>query len=436
MSPTETLPIERVLQESRNASFTLATLSSEQKNQALLTLADLVEQQADALLTANAQDLQEQKDLLAPSLYQRLKLDAAKLAQLSQGIRDVARLDDPAGRILQRTLLDDGLELVRETVPLGVIGVIFESRPDVFPQIIALTLKSGNAVVLKGGKEAHHSNKAFYELAQSLCQQCPWIPDGWVSLLSSREDVKEMLNYPQYVDLVIPRGSNELVQSIMASTHIPVMGHADGVCHAYVHASADLAQAVAIALDAKTQYPAACNALETLLVDAAVADAFLPLFGNAAGSAGVSLRGCPEVCRVLPNVAPATDADWRTEYGNLTLSIKVVPSLEAAMAHINHFGSHHTDAILAQDPQALEQFLNTVDSACVFANASTRFADGFRFGFGAEVGISTAKTHARGPVGLDGLVIYKYKLRGAGHTVQPYVGNNPKPFLHQSLPLR
>lgn len=425
--------IEERLRQSREASYALATLSTARKNEVLNAFASLIEAHADRLLAENAKDIEAQAGHISASMFQRLKLDRAKLAQLARGIRDVATLADPVGRVLARTKLDTGLILVKQSVPLGVIGVIFESRPDVLPQIVSLALKSGNAAVLKGGKEAVHSNRAFAELAETLNQQFPWLPHGWVQLLDSREDVQEMLGFPQYVDLVIPRGSNALVQSIMAATKIPVMGHADGVCHLYVHRPPDLSEGIRIAIDAKAQYPAACNALETLLVDAAIAPEFLPHFAQAANAAGIALKGCPLTRQVLPNIETATEEDWRTEYGDLTLSIRVVDHPEAAIAHINRYGSHHTDAILTSDPVVQESFLDSVDSACVFANASTRFADGFRFGFGAEVGISTSKTHARGPVGLEGLVIYKYKLRGTGQVVADYVGEHPKPFLHEPL---
>ncbi|MCE3235248.1 MAG: proA [Vampirovibrio sp.] len=426
--------LEHTLQQSKQAFLGMATLSTEQKNQALLAFAEIIETNADFLLTENKKDIaQAETDGLTASLYQRLKLDSDKIAQLVQGIRDLVKLPDPAGQILSATKLDEGLILQKETVPLGVIGIIFESRPDVIPQILSLILKSGNAVVLKGGRETIFSNHAFMTLVGQLNERCPWLPAAWATLLDSREAVQEMLNYPQYVDLIIPRGSNQLVQSIMASTKIPVLGHADGVCHLYVHSSANVEQAISLAIDAKAQYPAACNALETLLVDEAIATEFLPRFAEAAIQTGLTLRGCEQTQALLPTVEIATEEDWRTEYGDLTLAVKVVPSQEAAMDHINQYGSHHTDAILATEPAALERFLNGVDSACVFANASTRFADGFRFGLGAEIGISTAKTHARGPVGLEGLVIYKYKLRGQGHRVSDYVGQNAKPFLHEPI---
>ncbi|WP_373531315.1 glutamate-5-semialdehyde dehydrogenase [Vampirovibrio sp.] len=428
-------PLEITLQGSKNAFLAMATLSTAQKNEALSQFAVIIERNTALLLAENQKDIaQAEKDGLTTSLYQRLKLDEGKIRQLAQGIRDLIKLPDPAGQVLSRTQLDERLILEKQTVPLGVIGIIFESRPDVIPQILSLILKSGNAVVLKGGREAVYSNQAFMGLVAELNRACPFLPAGWATLLDSREAVQEMLNYPQYVDLIIPRGSNQLVQSIMAATKIPVLGHADGVCHFYIHPSADLAQAISLAIDAKIQYPAACNALETLLVDQAVALQYLPRFAEAAHQAGIALKGCEQTRAILPQIEPASDADWRAEYGDLTLAIKVVADLESAIGHINQYGSHHTDAIAAKDPEALERFMNAVDSACVFANASTRFADGFRFGLGAEIGISTAKTHARGPVGLEGLVIYKYKLRGEGQIVADYVGVNAKPFLHQPLP--
>lgn len=432
IQPVEQL--EHTLQQSKTAFLTMSTLSTAQKNQALEVFADIIAENVDFLLAENEKDIQQaRQDELTTSLYQRLKLDAGKIAQLVQGIRDLIGLPEPAGQVLSTTKLDDGLILEKQTVPLGVIGIIFESRPDVIPQILSLILKSGNAVVLKGGKEALHSNNAFMKLVRQLNERCSWLPAAWATLLDSREAVHQMLNYPQYVDLIIPRGSNQLVQSIMAATKIPVLGHADGVCHLYVHASADLERAVPLVIDAKTQYPAACNALETLLVDQAIASRFLPRFAEAATQAGIALRGCEQTRSILPQIEPATEADWRAEYGDLTLAVRVVPSLKAAIEHINQYGSHHTDAILAQDAAVLENFLNAVDSACVFANASTRFADGFRFGLGAEIGISTAKTHARGPVGLEGLVIYKYKLRGSGQIVADYVGAQARPFLHEPV---
>ncbi len=433
MTPAETKDMAQLLQQSRSASYVLGALTTEQKNHALTIFAQLIEENTSLLLHANHQDLDSQVGKISNSLYQRLKLDREKLLQLAQGIYDVIRLPDPVGQLLATTKMDENLILEKVSVPIGVIGIIFESRPDVIPQILALALKSGNAVVLKGGKEALNSNFAFMDLVEKMNAQCPWLPPHWAQLLDGRQAVQEMLAYNQYVDLIIPRGSNQLVQSIMASTKIPVMGHADGICHLYVHPSAGLQNAIAVAIDSKSQYPSACNALETLLVDEAIANTFLPQFFEAATQANITLRGCEKTCAILPHIAQATEVDWQTEYGELTLAVKVVSGLEEAITHINTYGSHHTDGILAQDKAAQEAFLTGVDSANVFINASTRFADGFRFGLGAEVGISTAKTHARGPVGLEGLVIYKYKLRGAGHVVSTYVGEHAKSFLHEKL---
>jgi glutamate-5-semialdehyde dehydrogenase len=430
---SQALPIETLLKQSKEAFLQISTLSTAQKNEALLAFAQLVEDGADFLLAENQKDLEAQKDQLAPSMFQRLKLDKAKIMTLVQGIRDVSNLPDPVGEVLSKTQLDEGLILEKVSVPLGVVGIIFESRPDVIPQILSLILKSSNAVVLKGGKEAYHSNLAFMALVDKLNTQCSFLPKHWAQLLDGREAVHQMLNYPQYVDLVIPRGSNQLVQSIMAATKIPVLGHADGICHLYVHPSADLTQTIPIIIDAKAQYPSACNALETLLVDESVANAFLPQFEQAVCKVGITLKGCDKTRQYLPNIEQVTQEDWKTEYGDLTLAVKVVSNLQEAIEHINQYGSHHTDGILAQDTAAQTQFTQQVDSASVFVNASTRFADGFRYGLGAEIGISTAKTHARGPVGLEGLVIYKYKLTGNGQIVATYTGNNAKPFQHQKL---
>jgi len=408
-------------------------LTNKEKNEALEAFSNLIEQEADFLLKENQQDLTAQEHKIAPTLYQRLKLDRGKIQQLVQGIQGMTQLPDPVGQVQLRTLLDEDLVLERRSVPIGVIAVVFESRPDVIPQILSLILKSGNAVVLKGGKEALQSNQAFMQLVTQLNNQCSFLPAGWATLFDTREAVQEMLAYHQYVDLVIPRGSNEFVQQVIASTKIPVLGHADGICHAYVHPSADIEQAVNVTVDSKTQYPAACNALETLLVDTMIANEFLKTLEPVANQVGIQLRGCPQSQAILPGIDAATESDWQTEYGDLTLAVRVVDDMAQAIQHINTYGSHHTDCILAADEAAQGTFLNQVDSASVFANASTRFADGFRYGFGAEVGISTAKTHARGPVGLEGLVIYKYVIKGNGHIAADYVGEQARPFLHKSL---
>ena len=426
--------IATLLEQAKQAFYQMASLSTKQKNEALLAFADLLAAHQSDLLAANAVDLEANKDSLAPALYQRLKLDEGKLTQLIQGIRDVAKLADPVGQILQVTKLDEDLILEKKSVPLGLIGIIFESRPDVLPQICSLILKSGNAVVFKAGREAVNTNAALMTVIAKLNGACPFLPQHWATLLDSREAVHEMLNYPQFVDLVIPRGSNELVQSIMAATRIPVLGHADGVCHLYVHPSASVTEAIDVIVDSKIQYPSACNALETLLVDAAIAAELLPALEEASQREGMTLMA-DEACRsFLPSAQVASEADWRTEYGNLTLAVKQVASVDEAIDHINTYGSHHTDGILGKDVDAQQTFVSRVDSASVFVNASTRFADGFRYGFGAEIGISTARTHARGPVGLEGLVSYKFQLTGKNQVVKDYVGAQPKAtFKHELL---
>jgi glutamate-5-semialdehyde dehydrogenase len=427
----ENVDTEALLKKSKNAFYKISTLNEEIRNKALATFARLTEEAGAFLLAENTKDLEASQGKINNSLYKRLQLDSGKLAQVVAGIRDVAALPDPIGQVLEHTTLDTGLELEKVSVPLGVIAMVFESRPDVIPQILSLALKSGNAVVLKGGREALNSNYAFMSIVRKLEKQIPELPSGWAQLVDTREDFQELLSYPEWVDLVIPRGSNELVSQIMNSTQIPVLGHAEGICHIYVHDKADMNTAVGVAIDAKAQYPAVCNALETLLVDAKIADAFLPVFGRAASDADVQLKGCARTRQVLPQAEEVTEEDWATEYGDLTLSLKIVDDLEEAVSHINRFGSHHTDGILSEDAEARETFLQKVDSATVVANASTRFADGFRFGLGAEVGTSTLKIHARGPVGLEGLTIYKYVLRGEGQVVATYVGENAKPFLHR-----
>ncbi len=424
---------ESLLKQSHRAFLLLSQLSTANKNKALEEFAKLIEKNKSLLIRENEKDLKREKGKLSVVLFHRLKLDEAKLAQVVQGVRDLIALPDPVNHVLAETLIDDGLTLQKVSVPLGVIGVIFESRPDVIPQVLSLMLKSGNAVVLKGGSEAIHTNKAFMKVLQELSKSCPFLPKGWAELVVSRKAVHEILDYPQFVSLIIPRGSNALVQSIMKNTKIPVMGHADGICHIYIHADADLKKALPVVMDAKVQYPSACNALETLLVHVDVAKEFLPQLNLAAQSISLELRGCPQTQKIISGIKKATLKDWATEYGALILSVRVVSDMSEAISHIDTYGSQHTDSILAKSSEVIEEFLNRVDSAGVFANASTRFADGFRYGFGAEVGISTGKIHARGPVGLEGLAIYKYKVRGNSHCVSEYTGAKARPFKHKKL---
>lgn len=409
----------------------MATLTAETKNKILADFSELLKQRSDFLISENLRDLTEQKPTLSQSLYARLKLDDSKIGELRKGISDLSSFPDPIGKVQWVRELDQDLVLERKTVPLGVVAVIFESRPDVTPQILSLAIKSGNVVLLKGGKEAHHTHLAFAQIIDELQKLNPLMPQHWAQFLDSRAEVNEMLKYPEYIDLVVPRGSNQLVQTVMAASMIPVLGHADGICHLYIDQSADLAKALPVIIDSKAQYPAACNALETLLVDKRLGVSFLNLLQDAAQKNQIVLRGCPWTQSHLPSIEAV--ATWSHEYGDLTLAVKGVTGLAEAIDHINDYGSHHTDGILAQDEKSIEQFLAKVDSASVFANASTRFADGYRFGMGAEVGISTAKTHARGPVGIEGLLSYKYLLRGTGQLVKDYSGPKARAFTHRDL---
>lgn len=429
-----TLTLTDQLKQARQASYTMATLSGESKNSILLRFAQLLEEKADFLLAENAKDIQAAKDAaISDVLAQRLKLDTGKISQLAQGVRDIAGFENPTGKTLFKTLLDDGLTLEKVTVPLGVIGIIFESRPDVLPQILSLILKTGNAVVFKGGRETKASNAAMMTVISQLNTEFPELPTGWACLLETREEALAMLDYPEYLDLAIPRGSNQLVQSVMSRSKVPVLGHADGICHQYVHASADIEKSIPVIIDSKIQYPAACNALETLLVDAEIARDFLLRFEQEAETNHIQLIGCEKTRHILPEIDTATEADWKTEYGDLRLSVKVVESIQDAIQHINTYGSHHTDGILAEDKAAQEAFVSAVGAANVYINASTRFADGFRYGFGAEVGVSTSKTHARGPVGIDGLLSSQYRIVGQHHMVKDYVGASAKAFKHTKL---
>ena len=411
----------------------LGQLSDGRRQAAVRAMADALEAARVEILAANAADLEAaEAEGLAPALVARLKLDAAKLDAAIAGVRQVAALADPVGRRQLHTELDQGLVLERITVPLGVVGVIFEARPDAVMQIASLAVRSGNGAILKGGREASRSCAAILEALQAGLASSAVHPDV-LALLTSREESLALLKLDGLVDLIIPRGSNALVQFIQDHTRIPVLGHADGICHLYVDAAADPEQALRVAIDAKTQYPAACNAIETLLVHRAIAPRFLPPAIDAFTAAGVELRG-DEAARALGVAKAARDDDWRTEYSDLILAVKVVEDLEAALEHIGRYGSRHTDAICTTDAAAAERFLAAVDSAGVYWNCSTRFADGFRYGFGAEVGISTQTLPPRGPVGLEGLVTYRYRLRGEGHIAADYA-SGVRRFSHRSLPL-
>jgi glutamate-5-semialdehyde dehydrogenase len=417
--------------QAKKASITLASVSSEQKNHALKTVADYLINNIDKIVRANEEDIQRsKKENLPETLIKRLKFDGKKIRDVVDGINSLINLDDPIGKKLMATELDEALNLYKISCPIGVIGIIFESRPDALVQISTLCLKSGNAVLLKGGSEAMQTNRILAELIQKATDAAG-IGTDWIHLLETRDDVNKMLKLDRYIDLLIPRGSNEFVQYIMDNSRIPVLGHADGICHCYVDKDADLEMAVDIVNDSKTQYVSVCNATETLLVHSEVANRFLPKFKEVIQESNVQLRGCENTRKII-DVTVASERDWKTEYLDYILSIKVVNSLEEAIEHINTYGSGHTDSIITENKEIAQKFMDLVDSANVFWNCSTQFSDGFRFGFGAEVGISTNKIHARGPVGLDGLTIYKYKLIGNGHIVSDYAEHRRK-FTHKPI---
>lgn len=427
--------------EARAAGRALAALDAEGRSGLLTALADALDdsETRQEVFAANAEDLAaareaEARGELAPALIKRLGLDAAKLDSVADGLRQLAALPDLIGQVTVHRELDEGLILQRVTCPLGVLGVVFEARPDALVQITGLAWKSGNASVLKGGREARASNRALAAVARRVLGDHGQDP-GALLLLEDRSEVDALLGLHGLIDLVIARGSSGFVRHVRASTRIPVMAHADGICHLYLHAPANPAMAAKIALDAKTGYPAACNSIETLLwndekaLDAAV---------EALTRAGVELRGCPATRERHPGMLSATDLDWDTEYGALILSIKKVDGMDGALAHIAAHGSRHTEAIVTDDEAAAARFLAEVDAAGVFHNASTRFADGYRFGLGAEVGISTDKLHARGPVGVEGLLTYRWLLKGSGQTAADYLPGSPggpgrRRFTHRDL---
>lgn len=417
--------------KARAAAGRLAAWPADGRDQALQAMAGALHEAKDEIFAANQQDLaRAREEGLAGPLLKRLVFDEGKLQSVMAGLRDLVKLPDPIGRVLEARELDRGLELRRLSCPIGVVGVIFESRPDALVQISGLCLKSANAVLLKGGREALATNRALVS-ALNRGTAAAGVPEGWMQLLETREDVSEMLALDRLIDLIIPRGSNDFVRHIMTCSRIPVMGHADGVCHLYIDREADPAMAEAIAIDAKCQYTAVCNALETLLVDQAVAGELLPRLAAALTAKGVKLRGCPRTVS-LTGCAPAEEKDWRTEYLDSVLAVRVVAGLGEAVDHINCYGSHHTDSIVTGNPATAGAFMSRVDSGNVFWNASTRFSDGYRYGLGAEVGICTGKLHARGPVGLTGLTTYKWLLTGQGHTVAPYA-EGARSFTHVEI---
>ncbi len=428
----ETMNIQQMAETAKAAGIRLAASDGASRDRALDLIAAALRENQSEIMAANQRDLHKaQAEHLSAPLLKRLKFDESKILETCQGLESLRRLPDPVGETLCATELDTGLELFKVSCPIGVIGVIFESRPDALVQISSLCLKSGNAVLLKGGREAAHTNRTLADLISTAARQAG-IPDGWIGLMETRTDVQELLGLDHTIDLIIPRGSNAFVKHIMDNTRIPVLGHADGICHVYVDKTADLDMAIRITVDSKCQYVSVCNAAETLLVHADVARDFLPGIQVALNANNVEIRGCAQTSRYI-DVIPATENDWNTEYLDHILSIKIVDSLEQAMDHINRYGSGHTDVIVSQDKQRADIFMHLVDTADVMVNCSSRFSDGFRFGLGAEVGISTNKIHARGPVGLEGLMIYQWRLIGNGHIVSDYAGQGSKPFTHKPL---
>ena len=396
----------------------LAASTIEQRNNALRLAKEKLQANAEEIFAANAKDLQAAEEAgIAPAVMKRLKFNEEKLADVLAGIDQLAALPDPLSRTTLARELDEGLTLYRVTCPIGVIGVIFEARPDALVQISTLCVKSGNCAILKGGRETTHTNRALFALIHEAVIEAG-LPEMSLLQAEQHSEIDELLSCHADVDLLIPRGSNAFVQYIMNNTKIPVMGHADGICHIYIDKEADMEQAIPVIVDAKTQYTAACNAVETLLVHREIAPAFLPKLETALKAAGVRLYGTAEVKKLM-DVTEIDESEFR-EYLDLAVSVKLVDDADEAVTHINRYGSHHTDSILTRSAETAERFMQLVDSAGVYWNCSTRFADGFRYGFGAEVGISTGKIHARGPVGLEGLVTYKYKLFGHGQIVGDY----------------
>ncbi len=412
--------MENLLKETKNAALKLANLDNKTKNEALEAIAQIIEKNKDVIFENNNMDLVQAKELVSlgkitQSTYNRLKLDENKMRDMIAGIYDVIKLEDPVNKILSKTKLDENLILEKISCPIGVICVIFEARPDVIVQIATLAIKSGNAVVLKGGSESINTNKIFAKLINEALESINF-PKNVINLVFSHDDVNKLLNYDKYVNLIIPRGSNKLVKYIKENTKIPVLGHASGICHIFVDESANLNKTLKICVDSKTQYPSACNSVETILVH----KNFKYID---------KLKDCLKTndVEIFENVD-----DYSFEYGEKKVTLKIVSNLDEAINHINNYGSGHTDCIITEDENNANKFLNEVDSSSVYHNCSTRFADGFRYGFGAEVGISTNKTHARGPVGLEGLTIYKYKLKGNGQIVDDYA-KGLKTFKHEKL---
>lgn len=420
----------------KQSSRQLAALDAATKRRILETIAADMEGFAEAIFEANRQDVvaarrQSNQGGISSSALARMTLSEEKLLQMTRSVNAVGGLEDPVGKILLQSELDEGLELKKISCPFGVIAAVVEARPDAVVQLSALAFKSGNALMIKAGAEIARTTEVLLRVFKSAYEREGVSPDALTNV-KSREELHEILKLEYYIDLVVPRGSSELVRFVSANTRIPVLGHADGVCHICVDAAADLNLAISVILDSKIQAPATCNAVETVLIHRSIASEFLPRLVGLLQLGGVKIRGCEQTRAICADgIDLVEQGEWHTEYGSLTLAVRVVESCDQAIEHINHFGSHHTDSIITDDQEAAEKFLREVDSAGVFHNVSTRFSDGYRYGFGAEVGIATGKLHARGPVGLEGLVTYKYVLVGKGQCVSQYVGPRARRFKHE-----
>ena len=424
-----------LVKNAKESTYKLQSLNTEIKNYALLEIAKNIEKRKSEIFEANNKDLENAKELLnnkkiSLSMFNRLKLDDNKMIDIISGIKDVIKLEEPINKILTETELDDNLILKKVSCPIGLIAVIFEARPDVISQISSLCIKSSNAVILKGGSEGENTNKIILEIINQVLSDIKEFPKNSVNLVFSREDIKNILSMDKYIDLIIPRGSNDLVQYIKANTNIPVLGHADGICHLYIDESANIENALKICLDSKAQYPSACKSVETILINKNIANEFLKKLYSLFKENEIKINGDEEVKKILSDIGIVKD--WHKEYGDKEVSLKIVDNVEEAYKHINKYSSHHTDSIISENKENIEKFMTFVDSANVYSNVSTRFSDGFRYGFGAEVGISTNKTHARGPVGLEGLTIYKYKLFGNYQIVDDYVSHKSS-FKHKRI---
>lgn len=408
------------------ASPLLAATAMEKRNEALACIREALNAHKEEIFEANRKDLAlARENHVAPAVVKRLTFNEAKLSDVTAELTSLISLPDPIGKVTLDRELDEGLRLTRVTCPIGVIGVIFEARPDALVQISSLCLKSGNCAILKGGKETTYTNRILFSLIHEAAVKAG-LPEKCLLQAEQHNEIDELLECHDSVDLLIPRGSNAFVQYIMNHTSIPVLGHADGVCHMYVDKDYDIKKAIPLIIDGKTQYTAACNAVETVLVHRDIAADFLPKLADVLREAGVTIRGSEEVSRLIPVEIIPEGESWHREYLDLILAIKLVSDVDEAISHINTYGSHHTDCIITENDETARRFMTLVDSAGVYQNASTRFADGFRYGFGAEVGISTSKIHARGPVGLEGLVSYKYKLLGHGQIVGDYASGKKK----------